>query len=216
MCLLPGSTSSLPLRVLCPQRTLTLLSQSHTLATFATRQSGRGTPLESLRSLRPFRKQLAEGTAPGKDATVKPAPGVARGASEVLVLGMELANAKMGPAEPSRERRSPGPRRQPERLGDGTAGTRKRLGRTGPAAATAAVASGAALQGWRGTRRAPQPGAPGRAEPPPPVRAAGRAARKVSLVRSWVAAGTGRPVASALAGAAPGGCSGRAVDTKSV
>uniref|UniRef100_A0AC11ATT0 Solute carrier family 35 member A3 n=1 Tax=Ovis aries TaxID=9940 RepID=A0AC11ATT0_SHEEP len=93
---------------------------------------------------------------------------------------MELASAKLGPAEPSRERRSPGPRRQPERLGDGTAGTRKRLGRTGPAAATAAVASGAALQGSRGTRRAPQPGAPGRAEPPPPVRAAGGAARKAN------------------------------------
>ncbi|XP_026970267.1 UDP-N-acetylglucosamine transporter isoform X1 [Sagmatias obliquidens] len=93
---------------------------------------------------------------------------------------MEPASAELRPPERSREPYSPGPRRKPEHLGDWTAGTRKRLGRTGPAAATAAGAGAAALLGSRGTRRAPQPGGPGGAEPPPPVRAAGRAAREAN------------------------------------
>lgn len=116
-----------------------------------------------------------------------------------LAFGMEPGSAELRPPERSRERYSPGSRRKPEHLGDWTAGTRKRLGRTGPAAATAAGAGAAALLGSRGTRRAPQPGGPGGAEPPPPVRAAGRVAREVSLARSWAAAGTGRPVTVAPA-----------------
>uniref|UniRef100_A0A8D0VBU6 Solute carrier family 35 member A3 n=1 Tax=Sus scrofa TaxID=9823 RepID=A0A8D0VBU6_PIG len=131
---------------------------------------------------------------------------------------MERPSAERGPPERSRERRSSGPRRKPEHLGDGTAGTRKRLGRTGPAAAAAAAgADGAAHQGSRRTRRARQPGAPRGAEPLPPLRAAGGAAREVSLARCWAAAGAGRPVPEALAGAAPGGggC-GRGTDVKPV
>lgn len=48
-------------------------------------------------------------------------------------------------------------------------------------------------------------GAPGGAEPPPGVRAAGRAAREVSVARSWRAAGAGQPAAAA-AGRGARGC----------
>lgn len=66
-------------------------------------------------------------------------------------------------------------------MADGTAGTRKRLGCTEAAAATeTAGAGGAAGQRARRSRRARQPGAPGVAESGAPVRAAGRAARRVS------------------------------------
>lgn len=104
---------------------------------------------------------------------------------------MELASAELAPPEQSRERRLPGPRRKPEHLRDGTAGTRKRLGTTALAPPTAAGARGAARQGSRGTQRALQPGAPGGAEPLPPERATGRAAREVSGARCWGAAGQG-------------------------
>ncbi|XP_010375526.2 UDP-N-acetylglucosamine transporter isoform X1 [Piliocolobus tephrosceles] len=83
--------------------------------------------------------------------------------------------------EPSRERHLPEPRRKPEHLGDGTAGTRKRLGCTELAVATATGDGGAAGQRSRWTQRTRQPGAPGGAEPRlPVVGSAGRAAREAN------------------------------------
>ncbi|XP_076976256.1 UDP-N-acetylglucosamine transporter isoform X1 [Tamandua tetradactyla] len=89
----------------------------------------------------------------------------------------QLASPALGPTEQIRERRLPRLRRKPEHLWDGTAGTRKRLDRSG---LEAAGAGGAAGQRSRGTRRARQPGAPGAAERRPPVRAAGPAAGKAN------------------------------------
>ncbi|XP_033053083.1 UDP-N-acetylglucosamine transporter isoform X3 [Trachypithecus francoisi] len=83
--------------------------------------------------------------------------------------------------EPSRERHLPEPRRKPEHLGDGTAGTRKRLGCTELAVATATGDGGAAGQRSRWTQRTRQPEAPGGAEPRlPVVGSAGRAAREAN------------------------------------
>lgn len=183
--MLPGSASPLPIRVLCPSGLcLSFFIWIHS----AIGQPRRGQRRESFCLPRPLRTHLAGGSAPGLGTTVKQAPRTARGAARGPAFKIKLATAKLEPSKPSLERRLPGPRRKPEHLGDGTAGSRKRPGRSRLAAAKAAGAVGAARQGSRGTRLAPEPGAPSGAEPRP---RAGRAAREVSTSRSWGAVGAG-------------------------
>lgn len=204
----PGSASSLPLRVLCPKglclsfRSRTPWHPARPDRTAPQKPSAGATPSDSstrdITSRRqcPRRRRDAEGYTGG-------CPPSRLSAS---LSGTELASAKLGLPEPSREPRLPGPRRKPEHLGDGTAGTRKRLGRTRLAAAEAAGAGGSGRQGSRGTQRAGQPWVPGGAESPPGVRAAGGAAREVSVGRPWGEAGAGQQAAAAAAGRGARGC----------
>ncbi|KAJ8784587.1 hypothetical protein J1605_007938 [Eschrichtius robustus] len=155
--------------------------------------------MELLRPPGPLRTHLAGGTAPGGDTTVKPAPGVARGAARVPRLRDGAGQCRAGAtrAEPgtvfARAEEEAGAfggldRGNPETPGPHRAGGRDGGGsRCRCASGVAGDPAGAAAWG------------PGGAEPPPPVRAACRAAREVSLARSWAAAGTGRPVTAAPA-----------------
>lgn len=213
----PGFASPPPLGILCPkdfflwakdftfsfgQRTFALPFPVGQPGVFHRRTASQKQPRAPLHLTLPPGTHLAGGSARGGDATVEPAPAAARRAAQMARFRDTAGKCRAGAAGAEPGTAFAWAEAEAGAFGGRDRGNPETPGPHQLAAAKAAGPGSSARQGSRGPG-----GAPGGAEPPSRVSAAGAAAREVSAARRWGTAGAGQWVAAAH-GRGARGCGG--------